>query len=280
MGERRTIAGSTRRDWATTRREALAMPGTTRTRRRPVHRAPVPLRVSDPGADPQIIRQRAGREGYVFCRALVPRPLIDALRGFALAVAKELGWLDANAPPGAALVNADVRLGAYDDPRWIAFLQAVLPHASFAALRVAPAVVAMLTAILGAPPEPDAGDLCRVVSSDDPDHTTVAHQDRFYLPGGATRWSMWVPLGSCPVALGPLAVLPRSHARGLLPHAGDVPWRRGVDVPDDAGWAASDLEPGDAIFFSWLTVHRALPNVSGRALRLSATYRYRAAGGG
>ena len=240
----------------------------------------MPLRVSDPGAQARVIRRRAAREGYVFCRGLVPRDRIDALRAHALAVAKDLGWLDADAPPGAAMAVAGARLGAYDDPRWIAFLRRVLPHPSFAAVRVAPPVLALLTAIFGAPPEPDAGDLCRVVSSDDPTHTTVAHQDRFYLPDGAPRWSVWVPLGACPLAIGPLAVLPRSHARGLLPHAGDAAWRRGVDAPEDASWAASDLKPGDAIFFSWLTVHRALPNVSGRALRLSATYRYRAAGRG
>jgi ectoine hydroxylase-related dioxygenase (phytanoyl-CoA dioxygenase family) len=211
----------------------------------------------------------------VFCRALVPRALIDALRGHALTVAVELGWLDSAAPADAARGVTGVRLGAYDDPRWIAFLQRVLPHPTFAAVRTAPGVIDVLTAILGAPPVPDAGDLCRVVSSDDPDHTTVAHQDRFYLPDGAPRWSVWVPLGACPLALGPLAVLPGSHRRGLLPHAGETAWRRAVDVADDAAWAALDLEHGDAIFFSWLTVHRALPNVSGRELRLSATFRYR-----
>jgi hypothetical protein len=253
------------------------MAGTTSKTRRPAFRAPTPLRVSDPGAEARVIRRRAAHEGYVFCRALVPRDRIDALRAHVLAVAGDLGWLAADAPAGAALAVAGARLGAYDDPRWIDFLRAVLAHPTFAAVRTAPPVVALLTAILGAPPEPDAGDLCRVVSSDDPAHTTVAHQDRFYLPDGVPRWSMWVPLGSCPLALGPLAVLPRSHARGLLAHAGETAWRRGVDVADDADWAASDLEPGDALFFGWLTVHRALPNVSGRALRLSATYRYRAA---
>jgi len=285
------------------------MTGTTSTAKRPVPRAPIPLRVSDPGADPRVTRQRARRDGYVFCRALVPRDRIDALRGHALAVAEDLGWLDANAPRNAALAVGGARLGAYDDPRWIAFLRRVLPHPTFAAVRVATLLVAgvgtnvstlgpvarvmgrrtaalyagsvvVLTAILGAQPQSDAGDLCRVVSSDDPAHTTVAHQDHFYLPGGAPRWSMWVPLGRCPLVLGPLAVLPGSHERGLLPHTGDVAWRRSVDVADDAGWAASDLEPGDAIFFSWLTVHRALPNASDRALRLSATCRYRAAGRG
>ena len=256
------------------------MPATASTRRSPAHPAPAPLRVTDPGARPPLIRQRAEREGYVFCRALVPRARIDALRGHALTVAAELGWLDADAPVDAARGVTGVRLGAYDDPRWIDFLKRVLPHPAFEAVRTSPGMIDVLTAILGAPPESDAGDLCRVVSSDDPDHTTVAHQDRFYLPGSAPRWSVWVPLGACPLALGPLAVLPRSHQRGLLPHAGKAAWRRGVDVAAGARWAASDLEPGDAIFFSWLTVHRALPNVSGRALRLSATYRYRAAGAG
>jgi hypothetical protein len=182
----------------------------------------------------------------VFCRALVPRALIDALRGHALTVAVELGWLDSAAPADAARGVTGVRLGAYDDPRWIAFLQRVLPHPTFAAVRTAPGVIDVLTAILGAPPVPDA-----------------------------PRWSVWVPLGACPLALGPLAVLPGSHRRGLLPHAGETAWRRAVDVADDAAWAALDLEHGDAIFFSWLTVHRALPNVSGRELRLSATFRYR-----
>src|SRR5262245_19702615 len=240
------------------------MAGTTIARRQRVLGTVVPLRVTHPGANSHTIRRRAERDGYVFCRALVPRNPVDALRGYALTVASELDWLAADAPADTARAAAGVRLGAYDDPRWLAFLRRVMVHHSFAALRSAPEVAAVLTAILGARPESDAGDLCRVVSSDHPEHTTVAHQDRFYLPDGAPRWSVWMPLGPCPLALGPLAVLPGSHRRGLRPHAGEVAWRRAVDVADDAGWAASDLKPGDAILFSCLTVHRALPNVSDR----------------
>ena len=74
----------------------------------------------------------------MFCRALVPRDRIDALRAHALTVAADLGWLDADAPVGAALAGAGVRLGAYDDPRWIEFLRRVLPHPTFAAVRTRP----------------------------------------------------------------------------------------------------------------------------------------------
>ena len=258
-------------------RDEGAMTDTATTRTGPFPRATTSLRATDPAADRSVIRETAEREGYVFCRALVPRDRIEALRNHALAVADDLAWLDRHTD-GDVRGVADVRLGAYDDPRWIAFLRRVLPDPSFAAVRDAPSVVEVLTAILDGPPEREAGDLCRVVSSDDPAHTTVAHQDRFYMPGDTPRWSMWVPLGSCPLALGPLAVLPRSHQRGLLPHEGDVSWQRRVEVPDELEWAASDVEAGDAILFSSLTIHRALPNTSGRALRLSATCRYRATG--
>jgi len=48
-------------------------------------------------------------------------------------------------------------------------------------------------------------------------------------------------------------------------------------VPDDAPWRSLDLEAGDVIVFSALTVHRALPNVTADQLRVSVDYRYRPA---
>jgi ectoine hydroxylase-related dioxygenase (phytanoyl-CoA dioxygenase family) len=49
----------------------------------------------------------------------------------------------------------------------------------------------------------------------------------------------------------------------------------GTDVPDDATWAASDLEAGDVVLFSALTVHCALDNTTADRLRVSVDYRYR-----
>ncbi|KAB2887507.1 MAG: phytanoyl-CoA dioxygenase family protein, partial [Kofleriaceae bacterium] len=44
---------------------------------------------------------------------------------------------------------------------------------------------------------------------------------------------------------------------------------------DDAPWHAADLAAGDVLFFSALTIHRALPNVTADQLRVSVDYRYR-----
>jgi hypothetical protein len=102
---------------------------------------------------------------------------VAALRDAALAVARDLSWLDPGAPPRSSRGVAGVTLGAYDDPRWVEFLRVMLAHPAFAALRTEPRLLAMLETILGAPAAPDAGDLLRVVSAGDPSHTTVAHQN-------------------------------------------------------------------------------------------------------
>jgi hypothetical protein len=236
--------------------------------------------IANPEAPPQLLRTRAEQHGYLFCPGLLPRLAVQELRDAVLTLARDSGWLDPGEPWQSGRAAPGIALGAYDDPRWIEFLRVMLSHPSFTALRVEPRLLAILEAILGAPPESDAGDILRVVSADRPEHTTVAHQDHFYLPGTSARWTAWVPLGDCPLSLGPLAVWPGSHARGLRPHEGPTNWQRAVQVPRRVVWAAQNFEAGDAIVFNWLTIHCALPNQAqvGGALRLSATYRYRAAG--
>ena len=234
--------------------------------------------IADPRDNPQILRARAERYGYLFCPGLLSPRAVHELRDAALGLARDFGWLDPEEPWRSGRAVPGIALGAYDDPRWIEFLRVMLSHPSFMALRAEPRLLGMLGTVLGGAPESDAGDLLRIVSADRPEHTTVAHQDRFYLPGTSLRWTAWMPLGDCPVALGPLAVWAASHAHGLRPHQGPRNWQQAAHVPSRAVWAAQDLAAGDVLLFSWLTVHRALPNQMSRTLRLSATYRYRAAG--
>jgi len=225
--------------------------------------------------DPHTLVERARDEGYLFLRQLVPRARVDALRDVALGVAEDLGWLAQDAPRAAGLAAPGLALGAYDDPRWVRFLTMVLPHPAFAALRNEPALRRVVEVLLGRPANGSAGDVCRVVSGDDPEHTTPPHQERHYVRGEGWLWTAWLPLTDCPLSLGPLAFLPRSHESGLLPHEAGHGRHAGVYVPDDAVWLASDLVPGDAVFHSGLTVHRALLHQGGPRLRLSADFRFR-----
>lgn len=216
-------------------------------------------------------RAHAQRDGYLYAPRLLGEAALAPLRALVDGALTRRGWLrDATTDPA-------LRLGRWDDPRWIDFLGEILPSQPCRALAAAPELLAVLRDVLGGEPEPYAGDVCRLVSPAAPELTTPPHQDAAYLQDAAAVWTAWLALGPCPRRLGPLAVWPGSHRAGLRPHApittggGAV----GTDVPDDATWAASDLEPGDVVLFSALTVHCALDNATADRLRVSVDFRYR-----
>lgn len=231
--------------------------------------APAPLEPMPPSPEAQ--RAWALRDGCLFAPGLLAPAQTAPLRALVDAALARRGWVVGGRTDPA------LRLGRWDDARWVAFLAEVLQSAPYRALATAPPLLAVLRTLLGGPPLPHAGDVCRLVSPGCPEVTTPPHQDAAYLAGADGVWTAWLPLGPCPRELGPLALWPGSHLEGLRPHA---PVERagavvGTSVPADAPWRASDLEDGDVLFFSALTVHRALPNRTADRLRVSVDFRYR-----
>lgn len=217
------------------------------------------------------IRARADADGYLYFPALLPAPRMAPLRAVVDAALATRGWdVDGRSDPS-------LRLGRWDDPRWIDFLREVLCSDAYRALAAAPELLEVLRHVVGDTPTLHVGDVCRLVSPGAVDLTTPPHQDAAYIPDADGMWTAWFALGQCPRELGPLALWRGSHHGGLRPHAPVVPGGSviGTDVPDDVTWAASDLAAGDVILFSALTVHRALPNVTADRLRVSVDYRYR-----
>ncbi len=216
-------------------------------------------------------RACAERDGYLYVPRLVPGSALAPLRARIEQALTRRGWLRDGATDPA------LRLGRWDDARWIDFLGEILPSEPYRALAAAPALLGVLRDVLDAEPEPFVGDVCRLVSPGAPELTTPPHQDAAYLKDAAAVWTAWLPLDPCPTPLGPLAVWPGSHHLGLRPHAPVVTGGGlvGTDTPDDAPWATGDLAAGDVIFFSALTVHRALDNATADQLRVSVDYRYR-----
>jgi hypothetical protein len=225
-------------------------------------------------APPAALRERAASDGYLYFRGLLPPGDVGRLRGVVLDACRAHGWLDERRSPDDAVVRNGLRLGAPDDPRWLALLPEIHGHSLFAALAAAEPVRAALGAVFGAAAARVHGDVCRLVSPGTADLTTAPHQDASYLGRVPGVWTAWIPLGDCPVALGPLAVLPGSHARGLLPHTGGAAGS-GVGARFDGEvWAAGDLAAGDVLMFAGLTLHRALDNATPDRLRISVDYRY------
>ncbi|HYB98509.1 MAG TPA: phytanoyl-CoA dioxygenase family protein [Candidatus Limnocylindrales bacterium] len=216
------------------------------------------------GASPETLRRRAAADGYLFLRRAIPQDRLMRLRRRVAGACVARGWLR------RGRTDPSLRLGAYDDPRFIAFLQEIMGTKAYGGLQASPSIRTTLQTILDDDPVPNVGDLCRLVSPGAVDLTTPPHQDAAYVRSSERMWTAWMPLTRCPLPLGPLAVLPGSHRNGLCEHASD-----GVTVDDDAEWATGDLEPGDVIFFSSTTIHRALPNLTADRLRISVDYRYR-----
>lgn len=104
------------------------------------------------------------------------------------------------------------------------------------------------------------------------------HQDAHYYKqwdaADGKLMSAWLPLVPVDATVGCLEVAPGSHKQGLVPQVPSVNGLR--TVPDEyipAEPLVAEMEPGDVLFFTDLTLHRALDNVGGR-VRWSIDIRY------
>ena len=228
--------------------------------------------------DGAALRRRAAREGYLFFRGLIGAGIIQDLRRTVLQLCREHGWLADGSDLMEGVAREGVRLGAHDDPRWIAFLGQALILPDIRKLRLHPHILDVLEKLYGGPVMPDEGEVCRVVSPSTSEFTTLPHQDHYYLGGSEQSWTVWIPLGDCPRELGGLAILSRSHSLGLTQHAGDGARKQCVTIPESGVWVMDDLTCGDVVMFNCLTIHRATHNLTSDRLRLSMDYRYQPAG--
>jgi hypothetical protein len=224
--------------------------------------------------DPTALHAAIERDGYLLVRGLVPFDCLARLRRLTLEHAQSMSWLDPAAPIEQAHVRCGVRVGDYQAPDWMALQARIQTSAELWDVGDAPAVHRVLTATFGRPSFLFLGmNTCRVVSPH-PELAARPHQDAHYVRTLGDFVTVWVPLGDCPTWLGPLAVWPGSHRRGLRPHHGVGIVDGGVDLDDQPVWHTADFAVGDALVLTRHVIHRSLPNSSDQTLRLSVDLRY------
>lgn len=236
----------------------------------------VPLQdATDLLARPAALRARAEAEGYLFFPRLVSPERLDALRLEIRRLCGPFGWFREQ-PDNPAFVQAmpGARLSGrgFDDPDWVRLQREVNQTEAFAALAREPTVLNVLAAVYGEPALGSDMNLCWVKLPGSPEHTTLPHQDLFYLPGCPELWTAWFPIVDNPFDLGPLAVIPGSHRQGRWHH--ETPWS-GIEVPAEVTWASSEVVPGDVLLFGAGTVHAGWSNVTEGRVRVSADVRFR-----
>lgn len=235
-----------------------------------------PLVDSAPLLDrPDALRARAEADGYLYLSSVHAPESVGTLRSLVLAASSRHGWLAPGTRADDAIARAGIESLAFDDPSWIALQAEVYPSVEMNALRMNPIVIQALRTLFRAEVSPHQGDICRLLFPNAPHRATSPHQDGAFVGTENPCWTVWSPLGDCPLALGPLALQRGSHAAGLVPHSRDEHAGFGAIAVKAAGWVASDLRCGDALLFHPLTMHASLPNRSPDRVRVSIDCRYR-----
>ena len=233
--------------------------------------------------DPARLRDNLQEEGYLFLRRLVDPEQVATVKRDIMQILRE-----------HHIIEDD---GA-DDPMWsggphpsegeyMAFYDKIARMDSFVQLAETPEIVALMEGIFDGPVQVWTQRLIRVMYPDPDAPAPIglgAHQDGNFRFGYQSQSfnACWMPLMEINEEIGGLAVSPGSHIRGELDHGGGsvASSAKGVKEKkvfgleaESRSWVTSDFEPGDAVIFTSLTVHRGILNRSDR-IRLSCDFRY------
>lgn len=242
------------------------------------------LRVSnDAMNDPAELQRRIADEGYLFFKRLQNPDRLRELRREMMTVIQQVGWLIAGTDPmdGIADVGRQVTEG---DNEYSAGYAEVYRLENFHRSAHWLEYTEMVAKILGAEIMPHPQKVARIWFPKYTEHTTPTHQDFVHFQGSFETLTCWAPIGDCPMELGGLAVIPKSHKVGrVLEHhfalgAGGLIVDETAHEDVDPVWHSTDYEMGDTLFFPALTIHKALPNYTEDRLRLSLDNRYQAVG--
>lgn len=224
--------------------------------------------------DASELKRRLERDGYIFLRGLLPREEVLAIRRRGLEVAAECGWLDAGHPIEDAIPNPEA--AAIDpEPAYLVMASKFYHSEALHAVQHHPRVIGLFERLFGEPVLPRPRMIPRAIFPKRPEFTTSPHQAYPYVQGATEVFTMWTPLGDCPIEMGPLQVAEGSHKKGVMEFKITPNAAAGLEVVDplESAWVSGDFAAGDVVIFHSMTVHKGVDNQSNR-LRLSVDCRF------
>lgn len=224
--------------------------------------------------DPGALRSAAAENGYLHFRALLPESLLAPVREFTRDAFANFGWVQPDPDKRTAMKavpGAKLAARAWDDRDWVQFQLHFSKNPDFIALAEAPFVMEILAAIMGEPAWLASMNFCWIQLPGSPEHTTLPHQDEWYLPHCDSMWTMWAPLVDMPLDVGPLGVVSGSHRLSVKDHFTAF---SGLQVEPKVDWTSNEIRAGDVVFFASRTIHCAWSNVSSALAQVSAEIRY------
>ena len=235
---------------------------------------------------PAALRTRAAHDGFLFFRQFLPKAPLWELRRQMLTVVDRHGWLKKGTDRMAGIADPDAIAATDAGDKSLSAIgvtaaayREIQCLESFHRLPHHPKLIALYALLFEANILPHPRHIARVLLPAPSFTPTPPHQDYIYIQGTHNFWTLWFPLGDCPLELGSLSILRGSHREPVL----DVRAGRGAGGREsilcgkDYEWVQGDYECGDIITFPSHTVHKGTPNRWGDRIRLSCDLRYQPA---
>ncbi|MDZ4819005.1 MAG: phytanoyl-CoA dioxygenase family protein [Planctomycetota bacterium] len=242
-----------------------------------------PFRASnDIADDSSALRARLALDGYLFFKGLGPMEKLLAARRDVTHLLADAGWIDRTDTMAAKWNGA----GPYTEGEqpYMDVYRKIVHLPSFLAVPEDDAFKQLMIRIVDGEAMLHRLRIGRITFPSNTGQTTAAHQDFHYIRGTPETYTVWQPLGDCPIDLGPLTVLAGSHKQGFIEHREDKSKKyasMGLEeeqLPPAGSWLCNAFELGDFVLFHSQTIHKALPNITKDRLRLSTDNRYQRKG--
>jgi len=217
------------------------------------------------------LRGELEQHGYALIRDVLPTHETERLLHEIVTVLKAARWIRSSADP-IEREAVDAAACADGDTAFKEVYDRVFELESFHTFPHQPALQKLMKQLVGPELFIHPKSAARLIFPNFDRGIVHAHQDHTAVAGDSESFTAWIPLHDCPLEAGPLRILDGSHRFGLQPTGetqGYIP--SGSEKGD--GWVEGELKAGDVLIFHSLTVHEALPNLSGK-LRISLDCRF------
>lgn len=220
------------------------------------------------------LKQRLGRDGYLYLRGLLPKEVVEPLRLQWLQFAREAGWVETNTERGDDVANLSA-FCAEPQEVYMAVMHQVYQLPEFWAIPLHPHVMDLFERLLDEKVLALPSVIGRTIFPQRTEYTTPAHQDWIPIQGCQETYTCWLPMSDIPRQLGGLQINAGSHCGGVynFKPAMGAGGMEITDALDEAEWVYSPTCQGDVIIFHSLTVHKGMPNTTDR-FRMSIDGRY------
>lgn len=220
--------------------------------------------------DPTGLHRLAETEGIVCLRQVLDPGVVHTVSAMLRTAANAVGWIHNNQGLPGVHENPN-------DPAWQTWYRRIQASRALHQVAHEPRLLAAISAIVGGEVLVHPRHIARCVGPDTSRFSTPPHQDTWYIGGTQDIWTAWAPMVDCPINLGGLAVIPRSHRQGERAREAAV-GAGGSAVAGELSqaWCHAPVEAGDVLLFHGHTVHQGCDNLS-RDLRFSLDMRFQRA---